>query len=235
MNQTRVMCAALAAAMCLTVAVRAQNGARMGGHANVLTAQEQKEGWTLLFDGRSLEKWDVTPALAKVFKVGEGSIKVDLSDAGGTLLTKDTFDNFILKVEFKAHPDINSGIILRAAPPRPRPAPGEKPAPIPGGPGYELQIRDKNPGNYTGGEFLTGSIVDVVKAPHDAKILPNQWNTLEATVTGDHFVVVFNGKKVADGHDAKRASGHIGLQLAHPEDARDTPIEFRNIKIRRLP
>ena len=40
------------------------------------------------------------------------------------------------------------------------------------------------------------------------KIIPNQWNTIEATVDGDHFVVVFNGKKVADGHDAKRASGH---------------------------
>ena len=90
MNQTRVMSAALAAAMCLSVSMLAQSNARMGGHANALTAQEQKEGWILLFDGRSLDKWDVTPALAKVFKVGEGSIKVDLSDAGGTLLTKDT-------------------------------------------------------------------------------------------------------------------------------------------------
>src|SRR4029450_9201209 len=112
MNQTRVMCAALAAAMCLTVAVRAQNKAGMGGHANALTAQEQKEGWILLFDGRSLEKWDVTPALAKVFKVGEGSIKVDLSDAGGTLLTKDEFANFVLKAEFRAPPETNSGVIL---------------------------------------------------------------------------------------------------------------------------
>ena len=235
MNQTRVMCAALAAAMCLTVAVRAQNGARMGGHANVLTAQEQKEGWTLLFDGRSLEKWDVTPALAKVFKVGEGSIKVDLSDAGGTLLTKDTFDNFILKVEFKAHPDINSGIILRSPAPRPAAAPGEKPTPDPGGPGYELQIRDRNPGNYSSGDFLTGSVVNVSKAPHDVKIIPNEWNTIETTVDGDHFVVVFNGKKVADGHDARRKSGRIGLQLAHPEDVRHANLEFRNLRVKRLP
>jgi hypothetical protein len=205
------------------------------GQPNTLTPQEQKEGWVLLFDGQTLDKWSVTPELAKVWKVVDGAIKTDTSAAGGTLLSKDSFDNFVIRAEFRTGPDINSGIILRAAPPRPRPAAGEKPTPVPGGPGYELQIRDKNPGNYTGGEFLTGSIVDVVKAPHDAKILPNQWNTLEATVTGDHFVVVLNGKKVADGHDAKRASGHIGLQLAHPEDARDTPIEFRSIKIRRLP
>ena len=77
--------------------------------------------------------------------------------------------------------------------------------------------------------------MNVSKAPHDVKIIPNQWNTIEATVDKDHFVVVFNGKKVADGHDARRASGHIGLQLAHPEDVRHANLEFRNLKVRRLP
>jgi hypothetical protein len=233
MKHSRVILAA-AAAVCLSVTVWAQSGNRMAGHANVLTGQQQQEGWMLLFDGTSLEKWTVTPALAKVFKVADGAIKADLSDAGGTMLTKDTFDNFVLKVEVRAHPDINSGIILRSPPPRPAAAPGQKPAPVPGGPGYELQIRDRNPGNYSSGDFLTGSVVNVSKAPHDVKILPNQWNTIEATVNGDHFVVVFNGKKVADGRDARRASGHIGLQLAHPEDVRHASLEFRNLKVKRL-
>ena len=225
MKQTRFI-SALAAMMTLSVAVWAQNGS---GAANTLTAQEQKEGWILLFDGKTLDKWNVTPALAKVWKVSDGAIKADLSDAGGTMFTKDTFDNFVLRVEFRAHPDINSGIILRQ--PAPVPA-GQKPV---GGPGYELQIRDRNPGNYSSGDFLTGSVVNVSKAPHDVKIIPNQWNTIEATVNGDHFVVMFNGKKVADGRDARRASGHIGLQLAHPEDVRHAMLEFRSIKVRRLP
>jgi hypothetical protein len=152
------------------------------------------------------------------------------------MLTKETFDNFILKVEFRAHPDINSGIMLRNPPPRAPAAPGEKPAPAPGGgPGYELQIRDRNPGNYSSGDFLTGSVVNVGKAPHDAKIIPNQWNTMEVTVDRDHFVVLFNGRKVVDARDSRRASGHIGLQLAHPEDVRHAHLEFRNIKVRRLP
>ena len=77
--------------------------------------------------------------------------------------------------------------------------------------------------------------MNVSKAPHDVKIIPNEWNTIEATVNGDHFVVVFNGKQVADGHDARRKSGHIGLQLAHPEDVRHANLEFRNLKVRRLP
>jgi Domain of Unknown Function (DUF1080) len=229
MKHTRFLSAAMAAAIGLSVSVWAQ-----GGHANALSSQEQKDGWELLFDGKTLDKWTVTPALAKVFKVADGAIKADLSDAGGTMLTKDTFDNFVLKVEVRAHPDINSGIILRSPAPRPAPAAGEKATPDPGGPGYELQIRDRNPGNYSSGDFLTGSVVNVSKAPHDVKIIPNQWNTIEATVNGDHFVVVFNGRKVADGRDARRASGHIGLQLAHPEDVRHASLEFRNLKVKRL-
>lgn len=228
MKHTRVILAA-AAAVCMSASVWAQSGSRMSDHANALTPQEQQDGWILLFDGKTLDKWTVTPALAKVFKVSDGAIKADLSDAGGTMLTKDTFDNFVLKVEVRAHPDINSGIILRSPAPFSAPAGGEKPVP-----GYELQIRDRNPGNYSSGDFLTGSVVNVSKAPHDVKIIPNQWNTIEATVNGNHFVVVFNGKKVADGHDARRASGHIGLQLAHPEDVRHANLEFRNIKIKRL-
>ncbi len=229
----RALMLAAASTVWLSASVWAQNGA--AGHANMLTPQEQKEGWVLLFDGKTLDKWNVTPELAKVWKVVDGTIKADLSDAGGTMLTKESFDNFALKVEFRAHPDINSGIMLRNPPPRPAPPPGEKPTPAPGGPGYELQIRDRNPGNYSSGDFLTGSVVNVGKAPHDAKIIPNQWNTLDVTVDKDHFVVLFNGRKVVDAHDAKRASGMIGLQLAHPEDVRHANIEFRNLKVKRLP
>jgi hypothetical protein len=234
MKRTLVVFAA-AAAVWLSGSVSAQNGNAASGQPNTLTAQEQKEGWMLLFDGKTLDQWQVTPALAKVWKVVDGTIKADLSDAGGTMLTKETFDNFHLKVEFRAHPDINSGIMLRNPPPRAPAAPGEKPAPPAGGPGYELQIRDRNPGNYSSGDFLTGSVVNVGKAPHDAKIIANQWNTMDVTVNKDHFVVLFNGRKVVDAHDSKRASGHLGLQLAHPEDVRHAHLEFRNLKVRRLP
>jgi 3-keto-disaccharide hydrolase len=233
--RTIVMLAAAVAAVWLSASASAQNGNRASGHPNTLTAQEQKEGWVLLFDGKTLDKWNVTPELAKVWKVVDGTIKADLSGDGGTMYTKESFDNFALKVEFRAHPDINSGIILRQPPPQPAPAPGEKPARPAGGPGYELQIRDRNPGNYSSGDFLTGSVVNVGKAPHDAKIIANQWNTFDVTVDKDHFVVLFNGRKVVDANDSRRGSGTIGLQLAHPEDVRQANIEFRNLKVRRLP
>ena len=54
-----------------------------------------------------------------------------------------------------------------------------------------------------------------------------------ATDQGDHFVIVFNGKKILDGHDSKHASGKIGLQWAtHAVTGKG--IEFRNIKVKLL-
>jgi hypothetical protein len=220
--------------VCLCISAWAQSDHRSESQPNTLTAQEKQEGWVLLFDGKTLDQWNVTPTLAKVWRVVDGTIKTDAKAGGGTLLTKQEFSNFVLKVEFRAHPDINSGIMLRNPSPQPPPAAGQKPTPPPGGPGYELQIRDRNPGNYSSGDFLTGSVVGVGKAPADVKIIPGQWNTIEATVDGDHFVVIYNGRKVVDGHDSKRASGHLGLQLAHPEDVTHADIEFRNLKVRRL-
>ena len=228
----RLLLSAIAVGLC--VSAFAQERRNAAAQANTLTPQEKQEGWTLLFDGKTLEGWNVTPNLAKVWKVENGAIKTDAKAGSGTMYTNKEYTNFALRAEFRADPQINSGIILRQPLPQPPPPAGQKPTPPPGGAGYELQIRDKNPGNYSGGDYLTGSIVNVAKAPADVKILPGQWNTIEATVDGDHFVVVYNGKKVADGRDARRSSGTIGLQLAHPEDATDANIEFRNLKIKPL-
>lgn len=203
---------------------------------NTLTPEEQKEGFQLLFDGKTLDKFVVTPQIEKVWRVVGGAIKTDSKVGGGTMLSKEDYANFVLKAEFRSHPDINSGIMLRNSRPQPPAADGTRKKGG-GGRGYELQIRDKDPGNYTGGSFLTGSVVNVGKAPADAKIKPGEWNTIEATVTGNHFTVIYNGKKVVDADDAKMmaSSGAIGLQLAHPEDAPVADIEFRNLKIKRLP
>jgi len=187
---------------------------------NALTAAEQKEGYELLFDGKTLDKFIVPAAQEKVWRVVNGVIRNEQANPGATILTKEDFDNFVIKAEFRAHPNVNSALMLRQG--RPQPA------------GYELQIRDKVLTDRTGGEYLTGGIVNVQHAPEGTKIIPNQWNTFEATVNGDHIVVMYNGKKVVDVHDKRRASGAIGLQSAHPEDPAGAFVEFRNLRIKRL-
>jgi hypothetical protein len=209
---------------------------------NTLTAEEQKEGFQLLFDGKSMEKWEA-PLAQDVWALADGAIRSNsrAATAGRTmLLTKEDFDNFVLKAEFRAPADIHAHIFLRQPRRRPRPA-GEggagaatKTGPAEP-PGYELQIRDKDPAPLKDGSFLTGSIVNVERAPADAKVIPGQWNALEVTMNRDHMTVIYNGRKVVDARDSRRSSGAISLHLAAPEEALGSEIEFRNLKIKRLP
>jgi len=194
--------------------------AQQGSTSNTLTAAEQKDGFELLFDGKSLDKFVVPADQVKVWRVVDGVIRNEQAAPGATIITKEDFGNFVIRAEFRAHPQVNSALMLRQG--RPQPA------------GYELQIRDKVLTDRTGGEYLTGGIVNVAHAPEGTKIVPNQWNTFEATLTGDHIVVLYNGAKIVDVHDSRRATGAIGLQSAHPEDPAGAFIEFRNLRIKRL-
>ncbi|MEO5740660.1 MAG: DUF1080 domain-containing protein [Vicinamibacterales bacterium] len=194
--------------------------AQQASAPNTLTAAEQKEGFELLFDGKSLDKFIVPPDQVKVWRVVNGVIRNEQAAPGATILSKEDFGDFVLRAEFRAHPAVNSALMLRQG--RPQPA------------GYELQIRDKLLTDRTGGSYLTGSIVNVQNAPEGTKIIPGQWNTYEATLTGDHIVVLYNGAKVVDVRDSRRTTGAIGLQSAHPEDPAGAFIEFRNLKIKRL-
>lgn len=187
---------------------------------NTLTAPEQKDGFELLFDGRSLARFVVPPDQEKVWRVVNGVIRNEQAMPGATLLTKEDFGDVQLKAEFRAHPGVNSALMLRQG--RPQPA------------GYELQIRDKVLTDRTGGGFLTGSIVNVQSAPEGTTIVPGQWNSFEITLKGDHILVLYNGAKVVDVRDSRRTTGAIGLQSAHPEDPAGAFVEFRNLKIKRL-
>ncbi len=187
---------------------------------NTLTPAEQKEGFELLFDGATLDKFIVPESQVKVWRVVNGVIRNEQANPGATILSREDFDNFVLRAEFRAHPNVNSALMLRQG--RPQPA------------GYELQIRDKVLTDRTGGGYLTGSIVNLQHAPDGTVIVPNQWNTFEATLNGDHIVVIYNGKKVVDVHDKRRATGAIGLQSAHPEDPVGAFVEFRNVRIKKL-
>ena len=104
--------------------------------SNMLTAKEKSEGWTLLFDGKTLNGWTRTGKAE--WSVKDGAIALR-SDDNGNLFTNDTYDNFQLKLEFRTTPDVNSGVFLRYTPAQPN-------AKKEGGgmPGYEVQIREND-------------------------------------------------------------------------------------------
>lgn len=85
---------------------------------NSLTSYEKKDGWRLLFDGRSNSGWvsaksDKFPA--KGWDISNGIISVLPSEGkeatnGGDIVTTDQFGAFDLSFEFRLTPGANSGV-----------------------------------------------------------------------------------------------------------------------------
>ncbi len=85
---------------------------------NHLTAYEKKDGWSLLFDGKTNRGWlsatsNTFPA--KGWDINNGAISVLPSEGkeagnGGDIVTKEEYSAFDLSFEFKLTPGANSGV-----------------------------------------------------------------------------------------------------------------------------
>ena len=166
--------------------------------------------WKNLFDGNDLIHWN---------KIGnanweliDGAVQAD--KGVGFLVSKETYRDFEIKVEFWSDDDANSGIFIRCMNPE---NVGIKNA-------YEVNIFDKRPEQA----YATGAIVDVAKVDPVPKAA-GRWNTLEIIARGDQFNVKLNGMvTVANARDSKFNQGPIALQYAAGL------IKFRLIQIRKL-
>lgn len=174
----------------------------------LLPAEELAEGWISLFDGQTLFGW--TADSQADWRVEEGAI-VASSGEKGLLLTTTQFADYVLRIEFRAESETNSGIFLHTLP-----QPQEVTADC-----YELNIAESdNP-------FPTGSLVQRQKA--EAEAPSGQWHAYEVTVDGDRVLVKLNGSEVLDYTDPKPLRrGRIGLQLNTGK------VAFRNIRLRPL-
>ena len=191
------------------------------GFALAYAPASGQDGWTVLFDGKSLDNFN---------KVGDANWRIEsdgvVADRGnGFLVTKNSYRNFQLRVEFWAGPDANSGIFIRATDP-------EK---IGTASAYEVNIWDDRPEK----DYATGAIVGVAKVDPMPKTV-GQWNVYEITAKGDTFTIVLNGKQTVVGKDAQHAKGHIGLQ--HGLGNKDAAgvvndkgvVKFRKLEIKAL-
>ena len=167
---------------------------------NTLTSKEQKEGWKLLWDGKTLNGWvsnkdGVVPQ--KGWTIQNNELIVDLGEnkAGGDLVTEQEFKNFILEVDFKLTPGANSGIkyFIQAN----KEGKGYKNV------GCEYQVLDDvlHPDAKLGkdGDRTLASLYDLIPA---LKTKPfhgvNQWNTARIVVNGEKVTHYLNGTKVVE-------------------------------------
>jgi len=195
---------------------------------NVLSPEEAKDGFVLLFDGKTLDGWQ---GAVKGYKIQDGAM---VCDPGGNLYTKKEYANFILRFEFKVPPGGNNGVGIRT--------PMNVDAAYHG---MEIQILDTEHPKYKDLQpyQVHGSIYGVVPAKRGFLKPAGEWNQQEIVADGPHIKVTLNGTviteadlskidKTIDHHDhpgLHNAKGYIGW-LGHGD-----PVAFRNVRIKELP
>jgi hypothetical protein len=177
------------------------------------TTMSSSSGWTTLVDG--------TKGLDNFTRVGEANWSasdgaVQATQGGKTpayLVSKESYKDFAMRVEFWASDDANSGVFLRC----------QNRADITDENCYEANIFDQRPDPTYG----TGAIVKVAKVAPMPKA-GGKWNVYEITAKGTQLVLVLNGVKTVDVQDSKLASGPFALQWGQGT------IKFRKVEIKPL-
>jgi len=232
---------------------------------NQLTAEEEAEGWRLLFDGSTFtgwrgigrddvptEHWEIVDGA--IHKIASGDVPVAPDGqpvAGGDLMTEETFENFELAFEWKISPGGNSGVKYNVSEEMSTNNPlGASNAAL----GFEYQVLDDegHPDAKAGdGTNRTAAALYDLKGPIENKPLKpvGEWNEGRILVRGNHAEHWLNGVKVVeydlDSEDFKeRFARSKYVDIAGFADKRAGHIVlqdhnddawYRNIKIRVLP
>lgn len=130
---------------------------------------------TPLFNGKNLDGWRLRDAAKTgTWTAADGALRT--SGRGSDLITKATFDDFKLHLEFMAGPDANTGVYLRGR--------------------YEVQIETDSaaepPSHHTGGVY--GFLAPTPEQPR----LSGLWQSLDITLVGRDLSIAQNGVTVID-------------------------------------
>jgi Domain of Unknown Function (DUF1080) len=198
--------------------------------ANAILLKNGAAGFKPLFDGKSLDGW---AGAVDQYDVVNGAIRCQ-QGKGGNLFTKESFSDFVARLEFKLPPAGNNGFAIRY--------PGK------GDPAYdamtELQVLDTEAPVYAtiDPRQAHGSAYGMVAAKRGYLRPVGQWNFEEVTVVGSRVKVELNGTVILDAdlstvteyldnkpHPGKdRTEGHLAF-AGHSD-----PVEFRLVHVKPL-
>ncbi len=221
--------------------------------ANTLTDEEKAAGWSLLFDGSSLDHWrgynrPDLPATGWVVKDGamiiEKTPNPKPADFGGDIITKEQYGNFELSVDFMISDTANSGILYLVI--------EEEGSPIwYNAPEYQIIDNEtwaKSDPNFNMSSHRTGDNYDMEASAADYMKPAGEWNTARIIHNNGHVEHWLNGNKCLEYeigspkwkeqlakskfHDYPKYGmaqrGHIGFQ------DHGHKVWFKNIKIKNL-
>jgi len=201
--------------------------------ANATLAARDADGFVEMNNGNDLSNWQ---GAVDSYEVSDHNI-VCKNGKGGDLLTKDEYENFILRCEFKLPPAGNNGIALRT------PFGGHSSAD-----GLEIQVIDsdgynaKHPKANLQPYQYHGSLYHCVGAKHGYLRPTGEWNFQEIEVQGQSIKVTLNGTKILD----VNIDQFDRSQIEHPPKGLDRPkgligfaghsdpVAFRSFKVKKL-
>ena len=145
---------------------------------NSLSHQERKEGFELLYDGKTLTHWHSIKLQPDAGSWHGRKGVITWVKGGSWLATDDTYYDFILRLEYRTGPRSKSGIILRA-----KPAGVESPALTLGLSGREAPA-------------LARGLSDVAAPSKNMAKPDGEWNQVEVTVIKREVTAVWNGERI---------------------------------------
>jgi hypothetical protein len=209
-------------------------------------AESGESGFSALFDGASLAGWEQHSGTAE-YRVENGAIiGKTVPDTGNSFLcTSRKFANFILELEFKVDPSMNSGIQFRSnyytRETEVEINGKKKKFPADRVHGYQYEI-DPSPRAYTGGvydEGRRGWLFDLKNNEAARKAFKQgEWNLARIECSGGSIRTFINGVPAADFSDDLTREGVIALQvhgIGKKKEAVGKEVMWRNIRIKELP
>lgn len=212
---------------------------------NTLTDAEKKDGWKLLFDGKSATGWRTYNAakVSPAWKIENGALTLDktVKEGRGDIITDKEYENYELSIEWKISACGNSGIIFNVVEDKKYDATYLT--------GPEMQVLDNT--CHPDAKIIkhrAGDLYDLISSSKETVKPAGEWNV--ARIVSNHGKMEFwlNGTNVVTFtmHDAnwdklvagskfksmpdfgKATKGHIALQ-----DHGDQ-VWYRSIKIKEL-
>jgi hypothetical protein len=194
-------------------------------------AESQKDDtpWKKLFDEETLDGWSKKGGDAEYRVENSAIIGTTVHNTPNTFLTTEKdYEDFILELDFKVHPSMNSGIQIRSNSTDDYMAGRVH--------GYQVEI-DPSDRAYSGGiydEARRGWLVDLAKNPEAQEAFKqNEWNSFRVEAIGDTIKTWINGVPASYLIDDKTGKGFIALQVhsISGDSEEGTEVMWKDIKI----
>jgi 3-keto-disaccharide hydrolase len=217
----------------------------LGCSISLATAAAEEAGFQPLFDGKTLEAFTQKGGKAK-YRVENGEIiGTSVPNTENSFLcTNKEYSDFILELEFKVDPQLNSGVQIRSHAydeAREVETKKGKKRTFPAGRvhGYQVEI-DPSPRSYSGAIYDEARravfLADLSNnEPARKAFRQGEWNKFRIECRGDSIKTWSNDVPAVDLKDNVTAKGFIALQV-HGVGAREEPLEvrWRNLRIKEL-